>query len=464
MKGSKVSPQTDLSKNKIQSIFLNQKLVYNNPYIDLIKSKIIKSNSLVGQRTSTPNEKPTAKAKIEAKLKAPNSNTNQVVGNLNLSSSNTKNLLSDDKFTNINIIVNNNYIKSVSESGYSTSFKNDAKGRNLNAKNSTAQVENAPHTNSKNKSFQAKTTPKPNDIKSSRKQSTNTSSTFANVNINLIKQSNPQVITNKKIKSNNQSNISLQNNNSFSPINITRASSKNNSKFTVSKHTSILSKTSSKYDTTSNKINEAKPEKVVSASPIKAQGNPVFIQNSYSQLSKKLNMNKAGGNTGRNSLQNTFNPNNFFYSINKKNTTEKESNAKNNNNVIKSLDEDKQVNTSNLSEMNYLQKSDDKSKGSEKKDFKPIQLIKNAPKNSTGLSSIRLVKSITSKEISEKEENFPDRTIRENSLVYFRQSMQKMEGPEELHFMHVELNSKQKKFVNKLEEFGEFEKQIEDQH
>jgi hypothetical protein len=220
-----------------------------------------------------------------------------------------------------------------------------------------------------------------------------------------------------------------------------------------------------------------------------------FIQNSYSQLSKQLKQNKP--NSVRTSFQRSSNliinqlqeiqenaslamPVNSGFKkeeVNFMNITETSLPIAQKKTLVKSF-EIQEINDKKFDRLHNLDKSHnfdksnnfDKSHNLDKLDSSSISEDKffNPKKSTTSLimsanstnrnnqNSIRLVKSSNQSVVSfndiplSKDEKFP----KESSLVYYRGSAlrENVEGPEELHFMHVNLNSKQKLFVYKLEE------------
>jgi hypothetical protein len=207
-----------------------------------------------------------------------------------------------------------------------------------------------------------------------------------------------------------------------------------------------------------------------SISPNMKNKTSTFIQNSYSQLSKQLKQNKP--NNVRTSFQGSSNymanppiqnnnVNNSFLPINPNPNTGNL--IKNEENflpykkiLVKSYeyyDEKKKLNSSSLI-------SDEKSiqnikEGNEIKTNSTVAKSANCTHRN---NTIRLIKNTdTSGVSSEIPLSKDEKASKDNSVLYFRGSIVKdnnVEGPEELHFMHVSLNSKQKLFVYKLEESG----------
>lgn len=377
----------------------NSRFLFNNEEVDQDKEKNRKSSSIVNYKNNIPFD----------------------LTNITKTSANV--LSTDEKFNNIHIIVNNNFIKSINDTHTQSNFRNELlKMDNQMHKMNTAHKKNKSfHNQPKNNLSQNMNMNLTRDNRrlipseNQKKIKPNVGSVYSELNKSLKMMKN-----NFKPQPQSQHNVLPKSNISSSNSNSTANSSRKlNNMCSSNPKTSGNSKVNSciqsreasvsNLHNTKNK-NSRMPPGGGGLATNKEEKNLTnnqkvspFIQSSYSELAKKLKNNKS--NTGRTSFQNS---NHMYF-----------------NSIYKQKNKSQEYDNSQLKIKSFDEKYN---------------------KDPSYISEVSVNMDQTSNVVRQKN------SIKNNMPILKRNSdFINIEGPEELHYMYVNLNQQQKRVVSKLE-------------
>lgn len=487
------------SKNSLY--FINTKLIFNNLDNSKVKEKSRKSNSIIGAKNTPSQNKSNISSSFLNSNITPNANVNTHITQIPKGTATAQILPTEEKYTNINIIVNNNYIKSINETHTQSNFRNellkmdklDNQGNKNQKKNTSFHVQqNLNFQNKKNKTDKRIGSPIDKGPRSSKLSNNNIYAGFGNTKIknsfknkqntfasqlkssgtnshttshtNSTANSNRKLIhvavgtggVNTRLNSGNQSRDTSCNN--FRPTqNVKNKIIKSN--FKESKSNSFV--TSQQNPPEDKGLPNSNTSSAAAFIKAPTNINSTYIHNSYSQLAKKLKENKP--KTGRTSFQSYRNNNNLYF-----NSMFKQTNKSNDKSLsdfkIKSYEERKKLDTSNMSELNAsnmrgsMELNEKSHSNNISKQFEDTKIFSNPNNsmnsfhNSNNIHSQKDGQQLKLKQgevVISKEEKLNA----ESSIINFKpiETVRNIEGPEELHYMYVNLNQQQKKFVNRLE-------------